>query len=625
MASVKHSDVQARDLQRLPTALLSHTLSFLPPNERTLTARFICRDAAAALGDAEAHTASLSQPLPPHAVPWAVEAGQQHVRQLPFRHKLQLMCTAAASGSKVNLEVALALLQPSIFPELLQDIQHDCRWRAYHSEPAVTAIEKGHPQLLGWLLHRCPALVHPPSVLVAAARHCDLAGLQAVWEQLQASSFSSCRQDSGLRPALTVSEMDAAAGSAAPDAVAKMEWVMAESGGHCSLGMNVAAAAARSGDLGRLRWLRDRGYQFAEGRGWLLQWVLLGAGTSAVEWLVDEAGCSLLAPPEDQEEEMYWGGLVRAAAYSDEGVSRVLWLQQRGVPIQRGFRSLLEAFGTMPVTAGEVRVVRFLQQRCGLGAEEAMPPDRELTAGAAESGSISLVEELRQAGLEFDSRAYSLAGGRGDLAMIRWLALEAKVPAGHVSLRDLIEQWPTRTPSHSRDLLQAVQVVVGEAGCREWDAGEVLLPAAARGELALVQYLQQQHKQRNESEPLPGWEVFNAAASSGCEALLDWLAGQHRVRRGLGYGSAATKGDKGTLAALRRLGVPWDAGFTVARAVREGCWVPVLRWLVEQGAPVGTGEEMEQALLCRGGKDPGFDVEAMQRLVASSALVGGKA
>ncbi len=72
-----------------------------------------------------------------------MEAGQ-----LPFGHKLQLLCTAAASGSDVNLEVALALLQPSIFIELLHG---KLRRSSAYSNPGVAAVEAGHPQLLGWL------------------------------------------------------------------------------------------------------------------------------------------------------------------------------------------------------------------------------------------------------------------------------------------------------------------------------------------------------------------------------------------------------------------------------------------------------------------------------------------
>ncbi len=489
MASIRHPYVQARGLQRLPAALLSHTFSFLPPNERTLTARFICRDAAATLSNAEHHSASLSQPLPVLMASWPQLPGQPCIRQLPFRHKLQLLSAAARSGSEVNLEVALALLQPSVSPGSLHDLEGSCAKHNLPSDPGEAAIEAGHPQLLGWLVQHCPALLHPDRVLQAAARHCDLAGLQAVWGTIKASSFSSCCPSSGLRPVLNNSVLDAAAGSATPDAVAKMEWLLAKSRGRCRLGSSTAAAAARSGDLGRLRWLLGRGCPMAKERDELLQAVLPSADMSAVEWLVDEAGCSLLEPPEDEEEEWYWGWLVRAAACSGEGVSRVLWLQQRGVPILQASWSLMDSRNTAPFTAGEVRVVRLLQRTYGMGAEQGFPSDSELTDGAAESGSIPLVEELRQDGLEFTPMAFFLASGRGDLPMIRWLVREAKVPVADVSPCDLIELWPTHTVAHSRDLLQAVQLLVGEAGCRDWDAGEVLSAAAKAGSLDLVQYL----------------------------------------------------------------------------------------------------------------------------------------
>ncbi len=542
-------------------------------------------------------------------MPWSMEAGQHHVRQLPFRHRLQLLSAAASSGSEVNLEVALALLQPTIFPEIMQDPDDRCIWHAFRSDPAVTAIEAGKPQLLDWLLRRCPALVHPPRVLEAAARRCNLARLQAVWEQLQASSFSSCTQRS-RRPAIEGGVLGAAAESATPDAVAKMEWVLAESGGRCNLDASTAAAAARSGDLGRLRWLHDRGCPMAEQRGWLLPAVLSHADMSAVEWLVDEAGCSPLVPPEGQLEGVYWAELVRAAACSTDGVNRVLWLQQRGVPIQQAFRFLLNSFHTTPATAGKIQVLRFLQRTYGMGAEPGFPSDQALTAAAAGSGSVPLVEELLQAGMEFDSMAYLRAGGRGDVAMTRWLGCEAGVPADELSLRDLIEEWPVEAAANSRGLREVVQLLVDEAGCTsDWDslnAGRVLCAAAARGDLALLQYLLLHHQQQQQQQQpwmqrgcVPDWEVFFAAATAGCEALLEWLAGQHPGcldRQGLSYDPALCQGDKCTLSVLRRLGVPWGAGDVVAQATQVGRPVPVLRWLVEQGAPMGREADAQEGM-----------------------------
>ncbi len=193
----------------LPTPVQLHILSFLPPNDRALSGRLVSPDAAAGLSQDPTCTASLSQPLPPHAVPWAVEAGQQHVRQLPFRHKLQLLCTAAASGSEVNLEVALALLQPSVFPELLQ------RWVYCEGpDPGVAAVRAGHPQLLGWLLDRCPGLLDLSHALAAAARCLSLQDVQAVWSDVQSNHSGSSGSSSLRQGALSQEVLDAAAESA---------------------------------------------------------------------------------------------------------------------------------------------------------------------------------------------------------------------------------------------------------------------------------------------------------------------------------------------------------------------------------------------------------------------------
>ncbi len=97
---------------QLPTALQLHILSFLTPNDRALSGRLVSPDAARALSEPQHCTASLSQPLSPHAAPWALAAAQQHLRPLPFWRKLQLLCAATASGSVVNLEVTLTLLCP---------------------------------------------------------------------------------------------------------------------------------------------------------------------------------------------------------------------------------------------------------------------------------------------------------------------------------------------------------------------------------------------------------------------------------------------------------------------------------------------------------------------------------
>ncbi len=587
---VEREETQGGTDKQLPHVLQQQILSLLPPNERALSARFVCRDARD--GFKEDCTASLSQPLPPHAAPWAQEAGQQHLRQLPFNQKLRLLYTAAASGSEFNLEVVWSLLQPSVFPELL----HSGYYAAYPGEAAARA---GHPHLLGWLRRHCPALLHTSAVLQAAARHCDLAGLQAAWEALQGGWTV-------LPAVLDVRVVYAAAESATPDAVAKMEWLLEESksGKDCRTGWAAYATAGESGDLGLLRWLRDRGCSLG-GSTDAVCWALRSAPLPVAQWLVDEEGCRLPAPGAGGSA---WASYILAAARSADGAAKLAWLQGWGAPpLNALYRDDLQDLLSHAVKAGHLDVLRCL---LSVAAPDGLFGDQsarvKLVEAAARYGSIAMAECLRDAGLEFTSTAYKAACTRGNLAMVRWLARDEGVSAAGVRVRDLgnmIAVWPCGRGPVCRGLLEAVQLLVG-AGYSDWniantDAKRVVSLAAERGDLALVQYLLQ-HMPRLQ----PDGKTLAAAATAGCEVLLEWLVAQHpsclSVREGDSpYLRAAKKADRGTLAALRRLGVPWGARDVVVRAKREWCGVPVLRWLVEQGAPVGSRAEMERVL----GKD----------------------
>ncbi len=603
-------------MRQLPTALQLHILSLLPPNERALSGRLAFRDAADAFSAAEDRTACLGQQLPSHAVPWALEAGQEYVRQLPFLHKFHLLCTAARSGSEVNLQVALALLQPSTFPELLQN--PECSYRRCFADPGVAAVTAGHPQLLGWLLSRCPGLLCSRDILAAAARRCDLAGLREVWEALQArpsGCSSSNNTSSGSQPRLDQHVLDTAAGSATPDAVAKVQWVLAAAQNACRLERHTATSAVLAGNLELLRWLRQEGCDPPSASETLNDAYILGQAASVpvARWLVDEAGYELPLPASlSGPEGNYWHVLLHTVAQNGDGVAKLRWLQERGAPPLAGDGSTPLLFRLIQGAAmeGQLETLRYLVPLLGQG---------RATRGslfadcAAASGSIPVAEYLRQAGWAFTDRAYVQAATRGDVAMVRWLAQEAGVSAEGLDLARFMELWPSGTTACNRDLLEAVQVVVGVAGCRRWDAEGVMNCAAARGDLALVQYLQgqlqQQGQQQGQRGRWPDGEALAGVAIAGCEALQEWLVERHPSCRtgggptGSPYVLAAENGDRGTLAALRRLGVPWDAQGTVVQALLHGCELPVLRWLVEQGAPVGRAGDMEEAVARRVGRE----------------------
>ncbi len=182
-----------------------------------------------------------------------------------------------------------------------------------------------------------------------------------------------------------------------------------------------------------------------------------------------------------------------------------------------------------------------------------------------------------------------------------------KISAKGLDLHSLMLRWGEKP-----GVLEAVQLLVragAEAGLGAGVAGgAVLLARGAKTALRmaaqvanpeLVQYLRQLYPCAR-----PDGEEVGAAANSGCEAVLELLvpvASSLEMPRpfatwGSPYILAGKKGDRGTLTALRRLGVPWGAEDVAGQAVREGCRAPVLRWLVEQGAPVGGSRvEMDRA------------------------------
>ncbi len=575
------SSLQGRNL---PTALQTHILSFLPPNDRALTGRLVSREARYALRETRHYSASLSLPLPPHAAPWAVAAGQEHVRRLPFQHKVQLLCTAASSGSEVNLEVALALLRPSVFPELLQKGR---LWQTFcpSFEPGVAAMRASHPQLLGWLLRHCPGLLAQDLLLQAAALHCHLAGLEAVWGRVQGHAGW------GYHPLLSQTTLDAAAESPTPDAVAKVQWLLAAPGAACRLEASTAEAAARSGDLARLRWLHEHGCYM----GWrnVFLAALEHANLAMAQWLGGTAGRQL---PEPGDSATIWLPYVESSARSSDGVAKLQWLWSAGAP-QLGGRCLVKAVRAA-ASKGRVEVMQHLLALHELGPEQS----RELLEGvvltAVGSGSVPCMEFLQQAGVTFRGRRGLYNRVSGSVATVRWLVQQGALPCALGQLETIISNWPRRGPADSRELLEAVQLLVGEAGYRIWDQGAATYAAAMRGDLDLVQYLAQQTPVVN---AVPGRGALDAAARSGCEALLEWLTAQPGWLAPWDavtcpYVEAAKGSDLGTLTALRRLRVLWGAQDVVVRAVASGCEVPALRWLVEQRAPVGAREQVEKAL-----------------------------
>ncbi len=611
--------------RQLPTAVQLYITSLLPPNDLALSGRLAFREASEVFSEERHRTAFLSQTLPPHAAPWAEAAGHEHVRQLPFMHKLQLLSTAATSGSEVNLGVALALVQPSVLPELLS---HGYTPELKTGEAAVRA---GHLQAIGWLMHHCPGLLHTENALAAAAQQWNLAGLQAVWEVLQGGNSKGCFEYS---PMLDQEVLDAAAASATPDAVAKLEWVMQGEMYECEvcrLKESTSEAAVCAGQLGTLRWLRARGCPMDGTQ--LLRCALRHADLAVAQWLVDEAVSRL---PEAEGEEDRWEALYWALGHSSDWAAKLRWLQGRGAPPLDQARYLCSV-ASAAADAGQVGAMRYLLSAFGPVAIE--QADSFIKETAAASGSIPMMECMRQGGMVFSDEIFGRAAACGKLDMFRWLVHEAGASPAGLSCRGMVQvitSWPCDAPGDTRNLRAAVQLLV-EAGFRNWHVGEedededadpgnsdciVLTCAASRGDLALVQYLLHQ-QQPQQQEWRPDWGLFRKVAGGGCEAMLEWLVRQPGCLESPGgyspYLLPLVHYDLSTLMALRRLDVPWGAPDLLVQAVQLSCiTVPRLRWLAEQGAPVGSRKDMDAAVAKRAKYDLTADEEAWLKCLAAN-------
>ncbi len=559
----------------VPPELITAVLSRLPPNEVALSARRTCRAAAQHFAEEHHRTAAIGQPLPPHAASGPLEeAAEGAFRGLTFTNKLRTLSVAAASGSVANLEAAWRLLQPCLFPALLQTTFYLQRLPEV-DDPGTAAAKRGHISALAWLLARCPGLVDCSRTLVAAAEHCPLPQLQEAWGLLSAAD-SSLRLDDAV--------LGAAAESAMPNgAVAKMKWLLQQ--GECSLTVGTAAAAARCGDLARLRWLRERGCPFDSRE--VLGAALANADLSVVAWLVDEAGCPLPAGAGPQDAGAS-AAFVTAAAASGN-VAKLRWLQARGVellPALTGGPWAMQA----AAQSGSLAAVKFLH---GLGGDGVL--SARVIAAAAASGSLDVAAYLLNAGCPVHDRTWTRVGLVGDVAMARWLVEAAHLPVDDVPVwDDVLRMWPEWRAAQRRQLLEVVRLVAPPGGSADERMQRCAMHhAACRGHVGLMRYL---HEELG-AELRP--EVLVDAADGGCEATIGWL-----VERGCGAGAAeqldgcyvnaAANGDLAALACLRRLGVPWSEGLLVKAVRQREVPLPVVQWLWGQGARVGR-RELEHA------------------------------
>ncbi len=634
----------------LPLELRLHVLSFLPPNDLALGGRLSCKDAAQHFSQPLQRTVGLGQPLSAHAAACWQEWGEVALRELTLRQKLQLLTTAANSGCETNFESAWQLLQPHVFPELLQT-DHYCNQQhatAADLGPAVLVGGLGH--LLPSLAQRCPGLLNPKKTLTAAAVHCDLAGLEMAWGLLGQRFESSMEQDERFLPSGEEDEwamdpvhrvwlvmLKAAARSTTPDAVAKLEWVL-QRGGEAALAAlehkAVCGAAASTGDMARVHWLRERGFPW--GTPAALDALLEHAELAFIQQLEEEEGWYL--PHAGDRAWDHAKVLVRTAAGAfRDSAGKLRWLESKGARLGEVDSAVVLA----AAEKGNLEALQLLKERLtARGVEEWWGPRGGAVAlcAAVRSGSISTASWLRQQGCEIHMQVFMAAIDRGDLPMLRWLLLETSSQIPGIGMIHAVYRWPKKTRADDQRLAEALQLLAGAVSlptnaasaealcktavegrsCAVWRALRGLLPATAL-----------QHT----------WcaGVTIAAVATGCEATLEALEimdiGDEPDPPGLHstwYATAAKFGDRGTLSCLQRLGVPLGDRLLVMSITEDTTPLPAMRWLVEQGAPASPDmvrsalEELEFPWQVRQGRER-QEVEAWLRGLLGNAGVGAGA
>ncbi len=624
-----------------PPAALLHdlslrVLSLLPPNALALDGRLSCKAAAQHYSAPHHRTACIRQPLPDHAAaaavpPWWLEGAQGGLREVTFRRKLLLLSRAAASGCEANVEFALQLLQPHAFPELLHTDHYQCvlqqrqqcgallRSHEYGIEGAVfdryeatdvgrAAVESGLAHMLPSLEQRCPGLLDPGATLEAAAHCLDLAGLQAAWQAVSGRLRSSLEPHGADSPGTDIYQQEwgdrvhkawcritaAAARFPGPDAIAKMDWAGRQGLVYCPKGVlradhdgaeDVCGAALASGDVARVRWVRQCGLEWKPWRA--LQKMMGYSHLDFVQRLEAEGG---YLPPAGDEA---WHNekVVEAAASSPrDSLAKLRWLAEQGVAL--GVRRAVESACLGGVHWDNMEALQLLMEHWLLAREErdgSVPP--RAIPYAVMGATVEAVSWLHQAGATLTDLLYPVAAGRGSVPFIWWL-LEAGCPRGRFGLADIVHVWPCGTVADGERLVEVVRRLAEAGWPPEGEGGAELLTCAAQGDQPWLVW-----RALLELPPAGGVPCAAAkgAAATGCQATLEALvylcvcescSGEHDNSL---YAAAAANGDRGTLACLLRMGVPLGDGVLTA-AVRQGAPLPALRWLVEQGAPVGHRE-----------------------------------
>lgn len=390
-----------RPVPFLPSHLKLSILRRLAPNDKALSGRLVCKDAWHDLRGS--NTACLSQPLPAHAT----HSQQQiHVKasMLSFSQHLMLMATAASSGCETNIDIAWQLLEPRLHRGQLQAGFYNRRT----GNPGVAAIMAGHPHALPWLLRRCPGLVNGNEVALTAAERCQLPALQSVLAELREagkqfsdvdglvdSAAGSRTPDAQAKlqwvmdahPGAYTLRANTARAAASSGDLSRLQWLHAR--GCPTADVQVLAAALQydaCGSVAMTEWLLAHGgcavppVEDTKGRGELLEAAGASGDLVKLRWL-RERGVPL--------------DLCVAKTAAREGHIAVLQLLFEGIrePGQRrscAFTALINCVGTRPA------VLDWLHRNCAADMPDAETLNSFLYMDVAGYGDVELIKMLSQ-------------------------------------------------------------------------------------------------------------------------------------------------------------------------------------------------------------------------------------
>ncbi|KXZ48032.1 hypothetical protein GPECTOR_31g396 [Gonium pectorale] len=572
--------------------LVDRIARFMPSNDAACSLRLVDRATAAQLRWAT--TLHLSQPVPPpiYAARWSAPGA---MRGLTFDQRLLLLRLTAASGVVPNLRLALDAAGVCLTVSHKMAIFESaaaagalpmCRWLLLHGYPASvpamraaaragqlgacelllssgitwslenvwSALRGGHPGLADWLLLRRASgpLLKPPQAAPPPPPPPNLDAPSTAG--VQPPPPASCSRAASPSPAhLSTCQrlLEAAAeGCGLPALQALFRRCLGD-------GMEAAVAASRAGGAAA------------------------GATTCGIAGAGGATGGSLAAattsgiPEEEQTPSHYdycWrrilpscylSRLQSAAARSStpDWRAKLQWLEvlepEEGYDRQRADCTAAAAAAAAAAACTDSDEVAGNGSGCGAavisrldwlrGRGYRVDPDGA-AAAAADVGAAAALQRLLAAG----ARPLEGCAGFSPVAAARagFVEVLAALAAHGVPLRVA----DVAVAAAERGQLGVVQWAVRELGA-EPRAPLLVLAAAGSGSVALIAWL-------DSAAGVGGcrWteDAFAAAAGSGCEEALEWLAerGCPMGARGEPYLRAARNGDLGALRCLARLGCP---------------------------------------------------------------------